>query len=127
MKILLIALVLFTLGACTAVPLSPTAVSPAATDIANNIKAVIAAANGDCSLPITPTSMSASCQALPDTTTTQQQNIDSIIACALAGGNTRLSATFTGLKAGLCASSTTATLPVVTTPAPVSPPKVTQP
>jgi len=122
MKTLLAATVLLLCGCAS---IQPTAVNPAVTYITNDLKAVTAAAGGDCTIPITApgtTSLHTDCLPLDPSTTTVATNGTTYQACfgdaATAQLGNRVSAAAVGLQTALCAKVTTATAPVVVTPVP---------
>jgi len=126
MKSLLSVLVIFTLAGCAS--LAPTAVNPAVTYITNDLKAVTAAAGGDCTIPITAPSSVAlhtDCSPLDPTTTTVATNGTTYQLCfgdaatSQLGG--RVSAAAIGLQAQLCAQAGK-TVGAVTAPVVVTPP-----
>jgi len=125
MKILLVLLVLFTTGCAS---LQPTAVNPAVTYITNDLKAVTAAAGGDCTIPLAPpsgTALHTDCSPLDPTVTTVSANSSTYQLCfgdaatsQIAG---RISAAATGLQAQVCAQQGKTVGPAVIT-APLPPP-----
>ena len=126
MKILLSVLALFTIAGCAS--LQPTAVNPAVTYITNDLKAVTAAAGGDCTIPITAPSSVAlhtDCSPLDPTTTTVATNGTTYQLCfgdaatSQLGG--RVSAAALGLQAQLCAQAgKTVGTPTATTTTPTA-------
>jgi hypothetical protein len=109
MKILLAALVLFTLGGCAA--MTPTTVDPTVTDITNTAMALVAASSGDCTLVISAPSVATQCATLPDTTTTVAQAQAAFKACLAASVGSRLSNQAAALQAALCAKANPAPAP----------------
>lgn len=97
---------------CGCQSLQPTAVNPAVTDASNNVKSLIAAQAGDCSVPLAATT-TADCANLDRTTTTVDANVTSIGACVADAGAVKLGGQVAALKAALCTRATTAAAPVV--------------
>lgn len=100
MRVLLISCVLLALGGCAS--LQPTAVNPALTCVNNTTMALVAAAGGDCTVPICAPSVGAGCANLP-VTATVDQNKAAFEGCIVAAGGTRLSVQANAAKAALCA------------------------
>jgi hypothetical protein len=128
MKLLaFVTIALLSLGGCAS--LQPTSVNPSVTYITNDLKAVTAAAGGDCSITITAPSavtLHTDCSPLDPTTTTVATNGSTYELCfgdaatSQLGG--RVSAAALGLQAQLCAQAGktvgATTAPAVTAPAP---------
>lgn len=104
----LLALALLSLAGCAS--LQPTAIDPTATIVINDLKAVTAAAGGDCTIQITPPgtgSMHTDCAPLDPATTQLGTNESTYKLCfgdatsAQVGG--KVSAAAIGLQAQICA------------------------
>ena len=122
MKILLPLFALFTLLAGCA-SLAPTSVNPSVTYITNDLKAVTAAAGGDCTIPITApgtASLHTDCLPLDPATTTVATNGSTYQQCfgdaATSQLGNKVSAAATQLQAVLCAKVTPAAPVTVTIP-----------
>jgi hypothetical protein len=125
MRTILILFALAILGGCAS--LQPTAVNPNVTYITNDLKAVTAAAGGNCSIVITPptgVSLATDCAPLDPTVTTVSTNETTYGLCfndaATGQIGARVSAAASGLQAQLCAQQgkTVGPAPVVITPVP---------
>jgi PBP1b-binding outer membrane lipoprotein LpoB len=110
MKVLALALLALLATGCAS--LAPTAVNPAVTVTVNDLKAITAAAGGDCTIPITaPTTatLHADCSPLDPTVTTVQVNGTTFQSCfndaATVQIGTRVSAAAVGLQAQICANA----------------------
>src|SRR5271166_11645 len=100
MKVFVAALFAVLITGCA--NLQPTAVNPALTDQVNNVKSLIAAQAGDCSVPLAATT-TADCANLDRTVTTVDQNLSSVGACITDAGGVKLGAQIAGVKAAICA------------------------
>jgi hypothetical protein len=107
MKLALIAIALLLAGCGS---LTPTSVNPGITYVTNDIKAVTAAAGGDCSIQISAPGTGAihtDCAPLDPTVTTVDQNKTTLESCfsdaATSQLGNRVSAAAQGLQVQLCA------------------------
>jgi len=131
MKILIPIFVILLAGCAS---LQPSAVNPGVTFITNDLKAVTAAAGGNCSIVVTPpsgTALATDCAPLDPTTTTVSTNETTYGLCfndaATAQVGARVSAAAAGLQAQLCAQqgktvgAAPVAPPVVVIPTPLGP------
>jgi len=97
------------LAGCATAPLTPTTVNPTLTQLNNNAMCVVAAANGDCSIPCVATATTGACANLPATATVQD-NQAALTACIASGALGKVGNQFAAIKMGFCG----VTPPVVT-------------
>ena len=120
MKILLSALVLFTLGGCATI--TPATIDPNVNVVANDVMAIAAAAAGDCSIPLgsAANTVDASCQNVPVTTSTLSATATAVNGCLGAAAGSvaagKIAGAAAGLKASLCFGQTTTTAPTIVLP-----------
>lgn len=122
MKIILSLLVLL-LSGCASLNLQPTSVNPGLTYLTNDLKAVTAAAGGDCTIVIMApgtTAMNTDCSPLDPTTTTVATNGSTYQLCfgdaATSQVGAKVSAAALGLQTQLCANAKLQGTGVVTAP-----------
>lgn len=130
MRILIPLLALLALAGCQTAPFAPATVNPALTYVSNDIKAVAAAAAGNCTIPITPPGSAAvatDCLPLDPTVTTNAQNQTTLESCLVDAGSAvagaKVSTAASVLRAQICAQNgiaVSAPAPVVTAPTPAA-------
>lgn len=113
MKLFLVAVLCMCLPACAS--LTPTDVNPAVNQVTNTAMSLVAAASGDCTVPINAPNVGAACANLPATATVAQAKT-AFDACVAAAAGTRLTDQAAAIQAALCAKATVATKPVVVVP-----------
>jgi len=111
----------FLLAGCATAPLTPTSVNPGLTNITNTAMALVAAASGDCSVPIASvTGVGTACANLPATATTADNQM-AFQNCVAAAAGSRIGNQIAMVKVGLCGLPQ----PMVSVPVPAAPAKTT--